>query len=397
MNQSNDNHMYLEGLDYRSGKLVHIGIRDGKIAEVIQLPEGKGKHPFIAPGLVDLQVNGYGGVDFNTAPLLASDVYRAVQLLAEQGVTTFFPTLITNTPEAISEALKVIISACHAYPEVNDAIGGIHLEGPFLSKEEGARGAHDPELVRKPDWDLFLRWQEAAEGRIKIITLSPEWEGSEEFITRCSESGVVVSVGHTAATPEQIAGAVAAGARLSTHLGNAAHLMLPRHPNYIWEQLAQDTLWTTVIGDGFHLPESFLKVVFKVKPENSILISDCTHFAGLPPGNYHSHIGGDVILSPEGRLCMADQPKLLAGSAQSLLWCVNQMAGKGLLSPEAAWNKASLKPMELLNGEPQIPFRKGLPANLVLFEQTEKGIEIVQTIRAGKVVFNQTKNEKDED
>ena len=139
--------MYMEGLDYRSGKLVHIGVRNGKIAEVIQLPEGEGKHPFMAPGLVDLQVNGYGGVDFNTAPLLTSDVYRAVQLLAEQGVTTFFPTLITNTPEAISEALKVIASACQAYPEVNDAIGGIHLEGPFLSKEEGARGAHDPNLV----------------------------------------------------------------------------------------------------------------------------------------------------------------------------------------------------------------------------------------------------------
>jgi N-acetylglucosamine-6-phosphate deacetylase len=116
----------------------------------------------------------------------------------------------------------------------------------------------------------------------------------------------------------------------------------------------------------------------------------------LPPGNYHSHIGGDVVLSPEGRLCLAGQPKLLAGSAQSLLWCVNQMVGKELLSLEKAWNKASLKPMELLNGEPQIPFRKGSPANLVLFEQKESGIEIIQTIRAGKVVFNQSKNEKDE-
>ena len=386
--------MYMEGLDYRSGKLVHIGVRNGKIAEVIQLPEGEGKHPFMAPGLVDLQVNGYGGVDFNTAPLLTSDVYRAVQLLAEQGVTTFFPTLITNTPEAISEALKVIASACQAYPEVNDAIGGIHLEGPFLSKEEGARGAHDPNLVQKPDWDLFQQWQAAAEGRIKIITLSPEWEGANEFIARCSESGVLVSIGHTAATPEQIAGAVAAGARLSTHLGNAAHLMLPRHPNYIWEQLAQDALWTTVIGDGFHLPDSFLKVVFKVKPETSILISDCTHFAGLPPGEYNSHIGGDVILSPEGRLCMADQPKLLAGSAQSLLWCVNQMTGKELLSLEKAWNKASLKPMELVKGQLQTAFRIGDPANLVFFEQKESGIEIIQTIRAGKVVYHQPKNEK---
>ena len=95
-------------------------------------------------------------------------------------------------------------------------------------------------------------------------------------------------------------------------MGNAAHLMLPRHPNYIWEQLAQDQLWATVIADGFHLPDSFLKVVFRMKPETSILISDCTQFAGLPPGNYKSHIGGDVTLNSEGRLCMTDNPKLLA-------------------------------------------------------------------------------------
>jgi N-acetylglucosamine-6-phosphate deacetylase len=392
MNLKNGDDMYLEGLDYQNGKPIRLRISDGKITEVIQLPDEDKYLPCIAPGLVDLQVNGYRGIDFNASSLVASEMVSVVKFLAEEGITTFFPTLITNTDDSIRQSLQTIISACENYPEVNRAIGGIHLEGPFLSKEEGARGAHDPNLVKEPDWELFLEWQKIAEGKIKIITLSPEWEGSYEFIRKCSESGVIVSIGHTSASPEQINQAVKEGARLSTHLGNGAHLMLPRHPNYIWEQLAQDKLWTTLIADGFHLPDSFLKVVFKVKSETSILISDCTSFAGLDQGTYTSHIGGKVVLSENGRLCMADHPELLAGSAQSILWCVNQVRTKDLLSLKDAWNKASLKPMELLTGISQSAFKIGEQANLVLFEQKEAELNIVQTILAGETIFSNTKN-----
>lgn len=378
----------MEGVDYQTKKPIRIAIRDGKIDEVIQLSETAKQLPVIAPGLVDLQVNGYGGIDFNTLPFEISDVYKTVKLLAQQGVTTFFPTLITNTDDAIQQGLHTINAACKTYLEVDQAIGGIHLEGPFLSKEEGTRGAHNPELVKQPDWDLFQKWQAIAEGKIRMITLSPEWEGVNEFIRKCSNSGVIVSIGHTAATPGQIDLAVKAGARLSTHLGNAAHLMLPRHPNYIWEQLAQDNLWATVIADGFHLPDSFLKVIFRVKPESSILISDCTKFAGLAPGTYESHIGGEVVLTPQGRLSMAIQPKLLAGSAQSLLWCVNQVIKKDLLPAREAWNKASLKPLELLTGKSYPAFQVGKTANLVLFEQKQEEIKILQTLIAGKILFS---------
>ena len=384
--------MHVEGLDYQSGKPIRLGIKKGKITSLVYLPKEKRHLPVIAPGLVDLQVNGYGGVDFNTPQLTAFDVNRAVQMLAKQGVTNFFPTLITNTDKSIRQAIKTILLACKTYSETANSISGIHLEGPFISKEDGARGAHDPRMVQKPDWELFQQWQTVAEGKIKIITLSPEWIDSDKFITRCSESGVLVSIGHTAATPQQIDKAVKAGARLSTHLGNATHLMLPRHPNYIWEQLAQEKLWTTVITDGFHLPDSFLKIIFKVKTETAILISDCTCCAGLKPGIYTSHIGGEVLLSPDGRLCMSDQPKLLAGSAQSLLYCVNQAVKKDLLSLKNAWNCASLKPMELISGKSQSAFKLGEPANLVLFEQGKNEINILQTIRSGKIAFLRTRN-----
>ena len=384
--------MFIKGLDYQNGQPIRIEIRDRKISSISSLPELSGQLPVVAPGLVDLQVNGYGGIDFNTIPFQIEDIYKSVKLLAGQGITTFYPTLITNTDSAIRQAFQTITSACKVYPVLETAIGGIHLEGPFLSREDGARGAHSQDLVKQPDWELFQEWQEIAEGRIRIITLSPEWEGASKFIKKCSDSGVIVAIGHTAATPEQIEEAVQAGARLSTHLGNAAHLMLPRHPNYIWEQLAQDRLWATVIADGFHLPDSFLKVVFRMKPETSILISDCTQFAGLAPGNYKNHIGGEVLLSSEGRLCMAENPKLLAGSAQSLLWCVNQVITKELLSFEDAWNKASLKPLELLTSKKRTAFELGEPANLVLLDNQGGEIKILKTIIGGEVVFSNPVN-----
>lgn len=379
---------YVKGVHYKSKLPICIEIKEGKISGVDFIESRDDELPLLAPGLVDLQINGYGGVDFNSILFTEEDVLKAVRLLSKQGVTNFLPTLITNDKDAIKKAIQIIKQACGRYKEVDDALIGIHLEGPFLSKEDGPRGAHSSNFIQAPDWNLFQEWQRVAEGKIKIITLSPEWSESENFIEKCAASGVVVSIGHTAASSQQIVNAVAAGAKLSTHLGNGAHLMLPRHPNYIWEQLAQEQLWTTVIADGFHLPDSFLKVAFKMKPDKSILISDCTQFAGLIPGIYQSHIGGTVCLNEEGRLCMADEPALLAGSAQSLLWCVKQMIKKGLLDFERAWDNASLKPLELLGSSSNnAAFQSGSSADIVLMEMKKQNIEIRQTIIGGKLIM----------
>jgi N-acetylglucosamine-6-phosphate deacetylase len=233
---------------------------------------------------------------------------------------------------------------------------------------------------------MFLNWQEAAEGNIQIITLSPEWPGAVSFIEQCVKTGVRVSIGHTAATPEQIRDAVSAGATMSTHLGNGCHLTLPRHSNYIWEQLASEGLWSSIISDGFHLPDPVLKVFLRVKPETTFLVSDTTSFGGLSPGIYAGHIGGEVELSQEGRLFMRKAPDILAGSAQSLLWCVNQLIIKEILPVKDAWKLASLKPMEFLNGVPGEPFQKGDIADIVLFKKSEGGVNILQTIKSGEIV-----------
>ncbi|CAH1231773.1 N-acetylglucosamine-6-phosphate deacetylase [Paenibacillus allorhizoplanae] len=375
---------------YATGAPVAITVHEGRIDEVMQVEESDGL-PIVAPGLVDLQINGYAGLDFNQLPLQAETVSQIIRKLWREGVTSSYPTVITNTPDAIASALGSIASACEADPATEQGIAGIHLEGPFISPDDGARGAHRLDDVRPPDWDLFCRWQEAAGGRIKIVTLSPEWPDSAAFIKRCVDSGVIVSIGHTAADASQIGEAVAAGARMSTHLGNGAHLMLPRHPNYLWEQLAQDDLWSCVIADGFHLPDQVLKVVLKVKGEQALLVSDAVAISGLEPGVYKTHIGGDVVLTSEGKLHLAADPRLLAGSAQMLLWGIAHLSRRGIAAFPSVWEMASTRPARLMG----LPIAEGLsvgaPADFVLLDrvQADGRIPLRQTYKAGRLVYDE--------
>src|SRR5205807_1149747 len=162
-----------------------------------------------------------------------------------------------------------------------------HLEGPYISAEDGPRGAHPLAQVRPPDLGEFQRIQEAADGNIRLVTLAPELPGALAFIDKLTAAGVVVAIGHTAASPATIRDAVSAGARLSTHLGNGSHAMLPRHDNYLWEQLAADELWASIICDGHHLPAAVMRCILRVKtPARTILTCDAGSLAGLPSGRY---------------------------------------------------------------------------------------------------------------
>src|SRR5262249_6132555 len=151
------------------------------------------------------------------------------------------PTLVTNSFEVIQHGFATLAKACDD-PDLSRAIPCFHLEGPYISPDDGPRGAHPKAHVRAPDWDEFRRWQDAADGRIRLVTLAPEHDSAPTFIEMLTAAGVVVALGHTAATGVRIRDAVRAGARLSTHLGNGCHAQLPRHDNVIWEQLANDGL-----------------------------------------------------------------------------------------------------------------------------------------------------------
>ncbi|MBW5446475.1 amidohydrolase family protein [Cohnella sp. CFH 77786] len=383
--------MRLKALHYQTEQPVAIDIENGTIVRIAEAEadwEERLSLPFAAPGLVDLQLNGYEGIDFNRMPLTADEICDAVRKLWQQGVTAFYPTIVTNRPNSILQAMTAIRQACKRDPAVASSIPGIHLEGPFISPHDGARGAHHKAYVRQPDWELFCHWQEASGGRIAIVTLSPEWEGSGTFIRKCTDSGVTVSIGHTSAMPEQIREAVACGARLTTHFGNGVHLTLPRHPNYLWEQLAQDELWTCLIADGFHLPDQVLKVVLKVKGPRALLVSDAVYLSGLPAGEYTTHIGGRVVLSPEGRLYMAEQEQLLAGSAQLLLRGIEHLASRGLAEPAAAWDMASTGPAGFMGLPAAAGLSGGAPADLVLFRRENGKITVERTYKSGKLVFD---------
>jgi len=293
------------------------------------------------PGLFDLQVNGFAGVDFGDPALTAERLLQAVAAIEKTGVTRFLPTLITSSLETFSACARTIARTSHP------AIAGIHMEGPYLSPDDGPRGAHPRAFVRGADVDDLRRRQEAADGRIRLVTVAPEAPGVLKVIEHLVGGGVRVAIGHTGATPAQIADAVSAGATLSTHLGNGCAQVLPRHPNVIWEQLADDRLMASFIVDGHHLPAATVKSMVRAKtPGRSILVTDAIAAAGMPPGRYT--LGGqEVELSPAGRVAAPGAPNL-ASSALRLDVAIGKTVRFTGLALEDVVPMASTRPAEYL-------------------------------------------------
>ena len=293
------------------------------------------------PGFVDLQVNGFAGIDFGDPELTSERLLEAVAAIGKTGVTCFLPTLITSSLETFSACARTIARTPHP------AIAGIHMEGPYISPEDGYRGAHARAFVRGADVDDFRRRQDAAEGRIRLLTVAPEVPGALRVIEHAVAGGVRVAMGHTGATGPQIADAVKAGATLSTHLGNGCPATIPRHPNVIWEQLGEDRLPASFIVDGHHLPPATVKSMIRAKtPARSILVTDAIAAAGMPTGRYT--LGGqEVELSPTGRVA-APGASNLAGSALRLDVAIgNTVRFTGLTLEEVA-AMASTRPAEYL-------------------------------------------------
>ena len=256
--------------------------------------------PYLSPAFLDLQINGHGGTWFSDDQLTAEGVLDALLPHFRFGITRLCPTLITNSFEGLARGFASIRAACEKRPWADRMVCGCHLEGPYISSEDGPRGAHPRQHVRAADWTEFQRLQEISGSRIRLVTVAPEVENAIEFIRQAVASGVVVALGHTAATPEQIQAGVNAGATLSTHLGNGAHSMIHRHRNVILEQLAEPRLSASLIVDGHHLPPNLVRTFLKVKsPQKTILTCDAAGWAGCPPGIYVNKLGRSEIL-PSG-------------------------------------------------------------------------------------------------
>jgi N-acetylglucosamine-6-phosphate deacetylase len=263
------------------------------------------------PGLFDLQVNGFGGVDFNGPDLTADRVATALDRMRATGVTRCLPTLITSSFDRFAANARVLSRMA------TPAIAGLHMEGPYVSPIDGARGAHPAAHVIAASIDDFDRRQDAASGRITLVTLAPEVPGALPLIEHLVAAGVRVAIGHTMATGAQIGDAINAGATLATHVGNGCPELLPRHPNVIWELLAADALHASLIADGHHLPASTMKAMVRAKgAARTILVTDAMAAAGCAPGRYPI---GDVDgeLGADGRVSLPGTP-YLAGSSLTL-------------------------------------------------------------------------------
>lgn len=310
--------MRLEGRDPETLAAVGVAVADGLIVGVEPIAE-RADLPWIAPGLVDLQVNGFAGHDLNAVGLTPTTVSGLARAMLSVGVTRFLPTLITGAEADIIANLRTIAAARDADPVVAAMVPAIHVEGPHISDHDGPRGAHPRHAVRAWDVAEFDRWQDACGALVGMVTLSPHDDAAMPYIAALTARGVHVAIGHSHASPEQIHAAAQAGAVLSTHLGNGVSGTLPRHPNLLWAQLADDRLSASFIADGHHLDGDTLKVMIRAKGlDRAILVSDTVAVGGLAPGVYDTPVGGQVELSADGRLSLMGTP-FLAGAALPLI------------------------------------------------------------------------------
>src|SRR6185437_202914 len=340
---------------------------------------------YLAPGFIDLQVNGFAGVDYNSPVAPHEEIARSLDALFATGVTRFFPTVITGDPEEMTGALHNLVRARESLAD-GKAMEGFHVEGPFISPDDGPRGAHPRRWVRPPDIEEFRRFQDAAEGHVRLITLSPEWPEAPRFIETVTGEGVVASIGHTKATSDQLRDAVNAGATLSTHIGNGAHAVLPRHPNYLWEQLAEDRLAASLIVDGIHLPESFLRVAIRAKgADRAVLVTDAVMTAGCEPGIYK--LGEvDVELHSDGSVRLLGGTRL-AGSALKMNDAIANVMRIARISLNEAITLATKNPARVGRiASRQRGLVPGDRADIVRFRVVEETgrIEVLETWFAGR-------------
>lgn len=377
----------IKGRFYLDGTPIVLEIVDGRISKIIRLDnEDVAQNDiFVAPGLIDNQVNGYMSVGFTAPGLAVEDVRKVTRALWGAGVTTYLPTVITSSQERMLENFAVLAEATHD-PEIALSIPGFHLEGPYISAKEGCRGAHDEKWIRKPDWQEFQKLNATAGNKIIQVTLAPEIEGALDFIANCSRAGIVVALGHHNGTAGEIRQAVDAGAAISTHLGNGCANMINRHQNPLWPQLADDRLMASLIVDGLHLRPEEVQVFYKTKgAERIVIISDITELAGMPAGEY-TWDDRKVVVTGEGKITYPEQDVLAGASFPITRGIGNVMRFTGCSLADAI-HMATRNPARLNHLRDRGEIKVGMRADLILFKLHDNRLDIQKTIVAGQVVY----------
>ncbi len=386
----NEKGNYIEGISYLDLTPVRIEIADGKIKSVTKISKlsQEKTNLYVAPGLFDNQVNGYKGVSFVDmgGELTPEGISLVTKSLWEKGVTSYLPTLTTNAREILIKNFALLAKAKQD-TSLLGSIPGFHLEGPYISPVDGYRGAHPLVYVRKPDWNEFMEFYEASGNNILEVTLAPETEGAMEFISKCREKNIVVGLGHHNGSMKQITEAIDKGAQIATHFGNGCANSINRHANPLWPQLSDDRLMLSIIGDGFHLLPEEIRVFYKVKgPDKIILTSDVSPLGGLTPGKYLNMVGDTLELTPEGAVMYPAQ-NVLSGSGSALPKGVGNVLKVTGCSLAQVIQMASTNPARLYGLNDRGELKAGMRADLILFTMDDFKMDIRKTIVKGKVVY----------
>ncbi len=341
-------------VETRAGTVTAVAQGTPPRAPDVVLPSGA-----LLPGFVDLQVNGYFGEDFQNAD---ADAWATVaRRLPETGVVAFLPTFITAPAGALEAALRAASALVPGLPPGGARVLGVHAEGPFIAPER--KGAHNEAWITEPTPAAVGKLLEAGRGVLRLVTLAPERCGALDAVSTLSDAGVLVSIGHSDATAQQVAEAAGRGARMVTHLFNAQRPLHHREPGVVGQALIDPRLTSGLIGDLHHVSGPACVLAFSAAPGRICLVTDATACAGMPPGSYW--LGGETIQLPPGD----GEPPIrtdgtLAGSALRMDAAVANMVGSGIGLAEAV-AAASRVPADLI-GRPDLGrIAPGAAADLV--------------------------------
>jgi N-acetylglucosamine-6-phosphate deacetylase len=341
-----------------------VAVEDGRVVDVGLAPARGGR--IAVPGFVDIQINGYGGVDFLAA---SSEEYERVgEALLCAGVTAYQPTLITSSETAIVEALQEI-----PYGRQRPQVLGAHLEGPFLSPERP--GTHPLEHLRDPDVALLDRLLEA--GRVTEVTLAPELDGAEELIARLRSRGIVVSAGHTNATAAAAHRTFDLGVSGIAHVFNAMAPLRSRDPGIAGVALTRPDVVVKVIVDGHHLADETVAIVWACAGGRTALITDAVAAAGAGNGRYRL---GDVAIEAADGVAPMREDGTLAGTALTMIDAVRNLHALGVPLEEAV-DAATAVPARFLGRSDVGVLEPGAPADVLVLDDR---LEIQTVLCAGR-------------
>ncbi|MCC7518140.1 MAG: N-acetylglucosamine-6-phosphate deacetylase [Verrucomicrobiae bacterium] len=291
---------------WQSWEPVEIAWNDGVIASIASAPQNARPETWIAPALFDLQINGYGGVDFQKEDLTTEELRRAARALRRDGCARFFLTLVTSEWNGLLARLRHAKARRDADPELRAAIAGWHIEGPFISGVKGFVGAHPPEHVSDPDPGKICALREATGSDPVLLTLAPERAGAMDAIAHAVSLGMTVFGGHSDASGAQLDAAVARGLTGFTHLGNGCPQALDRHDNILWRVLERPEILASMIPDTIHVAPAPFRVLHAARGgRNLIYTTDAMAAGGAPPGRYSFgktmlEVGADQIVRLPG-------------------------------------------------------------------------------------------------